>query len=116
MRGAVEEDSTTASRSTQRMLDTFASVGATHFSVTWTNLQDQPRRSRKGMTKSEITRALPAMLDAAARDQLNLIVRPYGRNVWFIQLDDLKAAHLAPRILLIFETSPGKHAGGNYQA
>jgi hypothetical protein len=28
----------------RRMLETFASVGATHFDVTWTNLQDQPRR------------------------------------------------------------------------
>jgi hypothetical protein len=59
------------------------------------------------------------MLNAAADDQLNLIVRPYGHDVWFIQLDDLKAdqlARLAPRILLILETSPGKHAEGNYQA
>jgi RepB DNA-primase from phage plasmid len=101
------------------MLDAFASVGATHFNVTWTTLQDEPRRSRKGMSIAEITRALPAMLDAATRDQLNLIMRPYGPDVWFIQLDDLKTgqlARLAPRIFLILETSPGKHAEGNYQA
>jgi hypothetical protein len=34
------------------------------------------------------------MLDAAIADQLNLIVRPLGPNVWFIQLDDLKAEQM----------------------
>ena len=58
------------------MLDMFASVGATGFNVTWTNLQDQPRRSHKGMSIAEITRAMPRMLDAAIADTLNLIVRP----------------------------------------
>ena len=94
------------------MLDIFASVGATGFNVTWTNLQDQPRRSRKGISVAEITRAMPKILDAAIADTLNLIVRPYGRDVWFIQLDDLKAEELqrlAPRIFLILETSPGNH-------
>ena len=94
------------------MLDIFASVGATGFNVTWTNLQDQPRRSHKGITVAQITRAMPRMLDAAIADTLNLIVRPYGRDVWFIQLDDLKAEQLpriATGIFLILETSPGNH-------
>ena len=94
------------------MLDIFASVGAAGFNVTWTNLQDQPRRSHKGITLAQITRAMPRMLDAAITDTLNLIVRPYGRDVWFIQLDDLKAEQLhqlGPGIFLILETSPGNH-------
>ena len=106
------DGSNTAHSEARRMLDIFASVGATGFNVTWTNLQDQPRRSRKGMSVAEITRAMPRMLDAAIADTLNLIVRPYGRDVWFIQLDDLKAEQLhdlAPRIFLILETSPGNH-------
>ena len=107
-----EDGSNTAHSEARRMLDIFASVGATAFNVTWTNLQDQPRRSLKGITVAQITRTMPRMLDAAIADTLNLIVRPYGPNVWFVQLDDLKAEQLqrlAPRIFLILETSPGNH-------
>src|SRR5271170_7726056 len=108
------DGSNTAHSEARRMLETFASVGATGFNVTWTNLQDQPRRSHKGMSFREIMRAVPVFLDAATADQLNVIVRPLSRKVWFIQLDDLKAEQLqrlAPRIFLALETSPG-----NYQA
>ena len=59
-------------------------------------------------------RTLPAMLDAAPARQRNVIVRPHGAGVTFIQLDDLKAealARLAPAVFLILETSPG-----NFQA
>ena len=107
-----ENGTNTAHSGARAMLEAFASVGATGFNVTWTNLQDQPRRSHKGITVAQITRAMPRMLDAAIADTLNLIVRPYGRDVWFIQLDDLTAEQLprlAPRIFLILETSPGNH-------
>jgi hypothetical protein len=106
---AAEDGGTRPHDEARRMLDTFASVGATGFNVTWTNLQDQPRRSRKGMSFAELRAAIPRMLDAATADQLNLIVRPLGPKVWFIQLDDLKAEQLqrlAPRIFLALETSP----------
>jgi hypothetical protein len=103
-----------AGSAAQRMLDIFGSVGATGFDVTWTNLQDQPRRSRKGIDFAELRHAIPRMLDAAIAEQLNLIVRPLSSKAWFIQLDDLKAGQLqrlAPRLFLTLETSPG-----NYQA
>jgi hypothetical protein len=45
-----EDGSTTAHSEARRMLDTFASVGATGFNVTWTTIADHPRRSRKGMS------------------------------------------------------------------
>jgi RepB DNA-primase from phage plasmid len=51
--------------------------------------------------------------DAAARKR-NVIVRPHGPSVTFIQLDDLKAPalpRLAPAVFLALETSPG-----NFQA
>ena len=54
------------------------------------------------------------MLDSATRQQRNVIVRPHGLGVSFIQLDDLKAdmlARLAPAVFLILKTSPG-----NFQA
>ena len=54
------------------------------------------------------------MLDSATSKQRNVIVRPHGLGVSFIQLDDLKAdmlARLAPAVFLILQTSPG-----NFQA
>lgn len=119
------------------MLDLFASVGATRFDVTWTNSANKPRRPlslRKklqalgggmpqpenddwlnsvyiaGLGLADFRRTAGAMLDTASADRLNLIIRPEGSGVWFIQLDDLTAGTLAslPRAMfLIIETSPG---------
>jgi hypothetical protein len=124
------------------MIDAFASVGATHFVVSWTNSGGQPRRPRtlrnalqrhacttptsphnedwldavsiKNISRAEITHTMRALLDTAASNRLNLIVRPRGDNAWFIQLDDLSAdqiARTAPAVFLSLETSPG-----NFQA
>jgi hypothetical protein len=63
---------------------------------------------------ADLTRALPAKLDDAIREQRNVIVRPHGEGVTFIQLDDLKgdmAARVAPAVFLILRTSPA-----NFQA
>src|SRR6202012_2181472 len=57
---------------------------------------------------------LPAMLDFAPAKQRNIIVRPHGAGVTFIQLDDLTADRLPPladAAFLTLETSPG-----NFQA
>src|ERR1700722_18897820 len=54
------------------------------------------------------------MLDAAATGERNVIIRPDGPGVAFVQLDDLKAEKLpplAPAVFLALETSPG-----NFQA
>jgi RepB DNA-primase from phage plasmid len=102
-----EDSANTGHSAARAMLDTFSSVGASSFNVTWTNSAGQPRRSRKGMSLTEITRTMPAMLDAATADRLNLIIRPYGPGVSFIQLDDLTADKLPPAMFLIIETSPG---------
>jgi hypothetical protein len=96
------------------MLEAFASVGATRFDVTWTNSAGDKQRFRGGRSLADLTRTLPAMLDAATAAQHNVIVRPHGPGVSFIQLDDLaadKLARLAPGVFLILETSPG-----NFQA
>ena len=45
---------------------------------------------RRGVTLAELCRTLPAILDSASQ-QCNVIVRPHGPGVSFIQLDDLKA-------------------------
>jgi hypothetical protein len=98
----------------QAMLDTFASVGATRFDVTWTTLAGDKEWFRRNVSLADLTRTLPAMLDSAPAKQRNVIVRPHGPTVTFIQLDDLKAANLAglpPAVFLTLETSPG-----NFQA
>lgn len=96
------------------MLDTFASVGATRFDVTWTTLAGDKEWFRRSVSLADLARTLPAMLDNAPGKQRNVIVRPHGPAVTFIQLDDLSTANLArlaPAVFLILETSPG-----NFQA
>lgn len=94
------------------MLETFASVGAVRFDMTWTDAAGDKQRFRRGVPLAALTRTLPAILAEAERWQHNVIVRPDGPGVSFIQLDDLKAAalaQLAPAVFLILETSPGNH-------
>ena len=96
------------------MLDLFASVGATHFDVTWTTCAGDKELFRRNVAAAELQKQLPAMLDHAPAKQRNVIVRPHGANVSFIQLDDLKADRLPPlaaAAFLTLETSPG-----NFQA
>jgi RepB DNA-primase from phage plasmid len=96
------------------MLHAFASTGATHFDVTWTKADGQPLRYDEAVGLADLARTLPAILDHAARQTRNVIVRPLGPGVTFTQLDDIKGeplALLAPPVFLILETSPG-----NFQA
>jgi hypothetical protein len=96
------------------MLDVLVSVGAARFDVTWTNAAGDKERFRRNVSPAELTRTLPEILSDAIRRQRNLIVRPHGPRVSFIQLDDLKADKLlplAPAVFLTIETSPG-----NFQA
>jgi RepB DNA-primase from phage plasmid len=113
-RGMGEDSANTGHTAARAMIETFASVGATRFDVTWTNAAGDKERFRGDMALADLTRTLPAILDRATRQQHNVIVRPHGDGVNFIQLDDLKAgqlAPLAPAVFLALETSPG-----NYQA
>jgi hypothetical protein len=96
------------------MLDAFASVGATQFDVTWTTRSGDKAGFRRNVTLADLARTMPAMLDGATAKQRNLIVRPHGPGVTFIQLDDLKAdmlTRLAPPVFLTLQTSPA-----NFQA
>jgi hypothetical protein len=43
---------------------------------------------------ADLARTLPVMLDAATAEQRNVIVRPHGPGVIFLQLDDLAADKL----------------------
>ena len=109
-----EHDTQTHHSEARRMLDTFASAGATHFDVTWTNAAGEKQQFRRSVPLAGLQSALPRILDHAIEQRRNLIARPHGSGVSFVQLDDLKAERLAavaPAALLTLETSPG-----NFQA
>ena len=96
------------------MFDAFASVGAARFDLTWTTHAGEKEYFRAGVSLTELRKAMPAMLDGAVEHRRNVIVRPHGDGVTFIQLDDLKApalSRLAPAVFLALQTSPG-----NFQA
>ena len=113
--GAMEgDDAGIGHRDARAMLDAFASVGATRFDVTWTTCAGEKEWFRRGMSFDDLARNLPRMLDEAPSKQRNVIVRPHGPAVTFIQLDDLAPAtlaRLAPAVFLTLQTSPG-----NFQA
>jgi hypothetical protein len=95
------------------MLESFASVGAKTFDLTFTTLQGKKARFQKQQTLEHLLRAMPAQLDTAISLQNNVIVRPHGPAV-FIQLDDLSREameRVRPAAFVGLETSPG-----NYQA
>ena len=92
----------------QTMLDAFASVGANSFDVTGTTRAGEKEWFRRAMGYADLKRALPAMLDAALQKERNIIVRPHGSGVTFLQLDDLPPAmlpRLAPAVFLTLQTS-----------
>src|ERR1700676_982294 len=109
-----ETETTTARSEAQAMLDTFASVGATRFDVTRTTRAGDKDWFRRSVSLADLARPLPAMLDAATAAERNVIVRPHGPGVSFIQLDDLAGDQLpriAPAVFLILDP-----ARGNFQA
>jgi hypothetical protein len=95
-----------------RMLDTFASVGATQFDLTHINIEGEKRGFRPQQTLSQLKNSLPRLFPGATARQNNIIVRPHSDTAQLIQLDDLKAEAL-PRLrdvaFLILQTSPGNH-------
>src|SRR3954469_3661247 len=98
----------------QAMLDCFASVGARHFDVTGTTRGGEKDWFRRNVSLAELARTLPGLLDSATRSERNVIVRPHGAGITFLQLDDLAAERLpalAPAVFLTLQTSPG-----NFQA
>jgi len=96
------------------MLAVFASVGVKHFDITWTNVAGGKVAFRSNRTTDELHGALPRLLDDAARQHRNFIIRPRSGGPALIQLDDIDAAaeaRLRPVSFLTLRTSPG-----NYQA
>jgi hypothetical protein len=111
-------------KAAQHMLDTFTSVGADSFVVTKTDIL-QAVKWGKHYSAAELPEFLPPMVRTAAirrRCRIsdtetimageNLIIRPIGKDVAFLQLDDLAAEQLErvrPAAFIIHATSPGSH-------
>jgi len=107
-----------------RMLDTFTSVGASSFVVTKTDLNQQLLWG-KTYQADDLRGLMPAMVRTAAMRKPiqtpegetvmageNLIMRPKGQGVAFVQLDDLSSEQLdrvRPAVFIIHATSPGNH-------
>lgn len=108
------------------MLDAFTSVGAQSFVVTKTDLMQEVKWGKTYSAK-ELREKLPAMVRTATIRRPfsipggetvpageNLILRPRGDGVAFVQLDDLKAEQLdriRPAVFIIHATSPGSYQG-----
>ena len=107
-----------------RMLDTFTSVGATSFVVTKTDVNQKLLWGKTYQT-GDLERLMPAMVRTASVRKPcqtpegetimageNLIIRPTGPGVAFVQLDDLNCEQLdrlRPAAFIIHSTSPGNH-------
>ena len=110
----------------QKMLDIFTSVGARSFLLTKLDLLQQ-KIWAKPYTAAELRDTLPAIMRTAeVRKPVavsegnvmlageNVIIRPSGPGITFVQLDDLSADQLSrvtPASFAVIETSPR-----NYQA
>jgi hypothetical protein len=95
-----------------RMLDTFASVGATHFDLTHINIDGEKRGFRPNQPLTQLKNSMPKLFPGAAERQNNIIVRPTSDKVHFVQLDDLDADRLGrvgETAFMTLETSPGNH-------
>jgi hypothetical protein len=112
-----------------RMLDIFASCGAQSFVVTKTELEWKGHKKvkwGKPYSLEALREKLPPILRTAAirrpvtlpeGQQVlageNVIIRPTGPGVAFVQLDDLKTQEQVecarPAACVIHETSPGNH-------
>ncbi len=105
---------TAAAQQAQEMLGAFASVGAQWFDVTFTDAAGGKVGFRGNRSVEHLHLAIPEILNRAAEQHHNVIVRPRSAGATLIQLDDLDddaARRLRPMSFLVLRTSPG-----NYQA
>jgi hypothetical protein len=96
-----------------RMLDTFASVGARRFDMTFLNMDGEKRGFRPQQSLMQVRNSLPMLMPGLTERQNSLVVRPSSDDVQFIQLDDLNSSMLEHGLknvpFLTLETSPGNH-------
>jgi hypothetical protein len=96
------------------MVNLFGTVAATRFDLTINDRQGRKIRFRANVLRDDLRRMVPDLLESATPQQHNIILRPRGPGMQFVQLDDLDADQLLPLESVAFlqlETSPG-----NFQA
>lgn len=94
----------------QTMLESFGRSGATRFDLTITDAKGDKVRYRRGVHLRDLGREMPTIIDEAEIKGENVIVRPQGPGMTFVQLDDLdkdRLARVLPIAFLAIETSPG---------
>jgi hypothetical protein len=94
------------------MLGAFASVGAERFDLTLTDAAGEKVGFRGNRPLGQLRPAIPDILQEAAAQRHNVIVRPRSSGATLIQLDDLAeeaAARLRPVSFLVLRTSPGSY-------
>ena len=94
------------------MLDTFASVGATHFDLTHIDIDGEKRGFRPQQSVAQLKNSLPKLFPGAQARHNNIIIRPHGGKNYLVQLDDLDQAGLSrvgEAAFLTLQTSPGNH-------
>jgi hypothetical protein len=55
------------------MLEAFASVGATEFDITWTNIEEAPKRFQSHRSVAELRTGMAERLEVASRLRCNVI-------------------------------------------
>jgi hypothetical protein len=96
------------------MLAAFASVGASVFDLSLTELSGAPvkGRQRPGTSLGEMHRSIGRVMREAEHNQHNVIIRPRSATALLIQLDDFtaeKAALVEPSAFMTVCTSPGNY-------
>ena len=95
-----------------KMLDTFASVGVTHFDLTHIDIDGEKRGFRPQQSLSQLKNSLPKLFPGAEARRNNIIIRPQWGKAQLVQLDDLDQAALSrvgDAAFLTLQTSPGNH-------
>jgi hypothetical protein len=96
------------------MLDSFERTGANRYDLTITSAAGQKIRFRPNVFSADLRRTLPALLDEGTSKGQNIILRPRGAGMQFIQLDDLDASgtdRIEGSTFLTLKTSPGNFQG-----
>ncbi len=94
------------------MLDAFAGVGALRFDLTLTDAAGGKVAFRGDRPLDQLRASVPQILEEAAAQRHNVIVRPRAAGATLIQLDDLDenaAGRLRPVSFLTLRTSPGSY-------
>src|ERR1035437_6851712 len=77
-----------------KMLDTFASVGVTHFDLTHIDIDGEKRGFRPQQSLTQLKNSLPKLFPGAEARRNNIIVRPHSGKAQLGPVDDLDQAAL----------------------